>query len=75
MDLQLQKEINGLKGDLNMTKIAVGSMQNDMKNQLLGDMGEDVNAVLNGERVVEVSAVEKGKYRIKSWFKRLFKLF
>ena len=75
MDLQLQKEINGLKGDLNMTKMAVGSMQNDMKNQLLGDMGEDMNAVLNGERVVEVSAVEKGKHRIKSWFKRLFRIF
>jgi len=75
MELELQREINGLKGDLNMTKMAVGSVQNDMRNQLLGEMGEDIDAVLSGERVVKVSVMKKGRHKILAWFKRLFKLF
>ena len=46
MDLELQREINGLIGDIHITKLAVNSVQEDMKRQLSGEMGEDMNAVL-----------------------------
>lgn len=74
-NFELQREINGLKGDLNMTKLAISSVQNEMKTQLSGEMGEDINAVLNGERLVKPGVVEKQKFRLKSWFKRLFRCF
>lgn len=75
MDLELQKAINGLRGDINLTKLAVNSVQTEMEGQLKGEMGEDITAVLNGERVVKVGVIEKQKFKAKSWFKRLFRMF
>lgn len=74
-DIVLEREIRGLAGDLNMTRMAVSSVQSEMLEQLSGEMGEDMKAVLNGERTVEVSKSEKKKHKVKSWFKRIFKLF
>ena len=75
MDLNLQREINGLIGDINLTKLAVNSVQNEMKEQLTGEMGEDMTAVLNGERVVKAGVIEKHKFKVRSWFKRLLRMF
>ena len=75
MDFELQREINGLMGDINITKLAVNSVQEDMKKQLSGEMGKDMNAVLNGEVFVKTGIIEKHKFKIKSWLKRLFKMF
>lgn len=74
-DFILEREIKNLQGDLNMTKMAIMSVQNDMVEQLSGEMGEDINAVLSGERIVKAGVVERRKYKVKSWFKRLFRLF
>ena len=75
MDFELQRELNGLKGDLNITKLAVSSVQEDMKEKLMGDMGDDMKAVLNGDIVIKPTVIEKNRFRIKSWFKRLFRKF
>lgn len=75
MDFELKKEIDGLKGDLNITKLAINSVQIDMKEQLTGEMGEDMSAVLNGERIVKVGTIEKHKFKIKSWLKKIFRMF
>lgn len=75
MDLELQREINGLIGDIHITKLAVNSVQEDMKRQLSGEMGEDMNAVLNGKIFVKPSVSEKQKFKFKLWLKRLFKMF
>ena len=74
-DFILQREINGLQGDINMNKMAVMSVQQEMKEQLEGSMGEDITAVLNGERVVKAGTVERGKHKVKSWFKKIFRTF
>ena len=74
-DIVLEREIRGLAGDLNMTRMAVSSVQSEMLEQLSGEMGEDMKAVLNGERTVEVSKSEKKKHKVKSWFKRIFRTF
>ena len=73
-DFVLQREMRGLQGDLNMNKMAVMSVQQDMKEQLCGEMGEDITAVLKGERVVKAGVIERKKHKIKSWFKRLFRI-
>ena len=75
MDIELQREINGLMGDINLTKLAVSSVQNSMKEELAGGMGEDIRAVLSGERKVEAGKYERRKFRLKSWFRRLFRRF
>ena len=74
-NIVLEREIRGLAGDLNMTRMAVSSVQSEMLEQLSGEMGEDMKAVLNGERTVEVSKSEKKKHKVKSWFKRIFRTF
>lgn len=74
-NIELQREVRGLVGDINMTKMAVTSIQNDMKSQLSGGMGEDITAVLNGERVVKAPFTKKQKHRITTWLKRLFRMF
>ena len=73
-DFILEREIRGLQGDLNMNKMAVRSVQEDMREQLSGEMGEDITAVLSGERVVRAGMIERKKHKVKSWFKRLFRL-
>lgn len=74
-DIILQREIKGLVGDINMTKMAVTSVQNDMKSQLAAEMGEDITAVLNGERVIKTPFIKKQKHKVRSWFKRFFSFF
>lgn len=71
----LNREIKALQGDLNMSKMAVNSVQREMLAQLKGKMGEDMKAVLNGERLVKAGFVEQKKHKIGSWFKRLFRKF
>ena len=75
IDFELKREIDGLKGDLNITKLAINSVQIDMKEQLAGEMGEDMSAVLNGERIVNVGTIEKHKFKLKSWLKKIFRMF
>lgn len=75
MDFELQREINGLKGDLNITKLAINSVQQEMKEQLKGEMGEDMTAILNGEKTIKTSRIQKHKFKIKTFFKRLFRFF
>lgn len=75
MELELQKEIKGLQGDIHMTKMAVGSVQNDMKEQLAGKMGDDIKSVLSGERIVTVSTGEKFSHKLLWFLKRVFRMF
>lgn len=71
----LETAIRGLTGDRNMTKLAVKSAQQSMVDELRGNMGEDMMAVLNGERTVDIGTIQKKKFKIVSWFKKLFRTF
>jgi len=69
--VELNREVRGLKNDQNMTRIAVESQKNRIAEELCGDMGEDMNAVLKGEKFVELEM----KFKIRDWFRRLFRMF
>lgn len=69
--IELNKELRGLKNDQNMTRIAVESQKNRIAEELSGDMGEDMNAVLKGEKFVELEL----KFKIRDWFRRIFRMF
>ena len=69
--IELNKELRGLKNDQNMTRIAVESQKNRIAEELSGDMGEDMNAILKGEKFVELEL----KFKIRDWFRRIFRMF
>ena len=72
-DIGLSRELKGYEGDKKMTKMAISVTQNQMKEQLLGDMGKDIKDVLDGKRFVTVSKYKKKKFQILSWFRRLLR--
>lgn len=74
-DALLNKELRGLESDRLMTKLAVENERNRYANLLKGDMGKDIDDVLSGKIVVKLTAKEKFKYKLKSFFDRLFKMF
>lgn len=69
--IELNREVRGLKNDQNMTRMAVESQKNRIAEELCGDMGEDMNAVLKGEKFVELEL----KFKIRDWFRRIFRMF
>ena len=74
-DIELIRELRGLEGDKALIKHAVGSKQEEMKNLLFGGMGDDMKAVLNGEKTIDMPKTEIHRFKIKSFFKKIFKKF
>lgn len=75
VDIQLQREINALSGDLAVTKLAVNNMQIEMEELLKGEMGRDIRDVLDGKKIIKLGFFEKIKFKIRNLFRRIFKLF
>ena len=75
MDVQLEREIKALSGDLAMTKIAVNNIQKEMNDLLNGDMGKDIHEVLNGQRVVKLGVIEKYKIKFRKLLEMIFNMF
>ena len=75
VDIQLQREINALSGDLAVTKLAVNNMQIEMEELLKGEMGKDIRDVLNGKKIIKLGFFEKIKFKIRNLFRRIFKMF
>lgn len=75
IDIALSKELNGYAGDKKMTELAISTTQNRMAEMLNGEMGEDMKAVLNGEIQIKPTTYENNKFKLISWFKRMFRMF
>lgn len=74
-NIDLGLELRGLKNDKLMTKRLVECQKNEMVGRLKGKMGEDLIAVLNGERQVELGKLEKAKYKFRNFLRRVFRTF
>jgi hypothetical protein len=74
-DALVNKELRGLESDRLMTKLAVENERNRYADLLRGNMGKDIDDVLSGKIVVKLTRREKLKYKLKSFFDRLFKMF
>lgn len=72
---ELEREIRGLEGDKRMTEMAVSTMKNMMSSSLKGEMGDDIDKVLNGERFVEVTVKEKFRFKLLSLLRKIFRMF
>ena len=73
--IELGRELRGLRNDKLMTERAIDCQKRDMVEQLKGGMGEDMLAVLNGERKVELGKLEKSKFRLSMFLRRIFRMF
>ena len=74
-DALVNKELRGLESDRLMTNLAVENERNRYADLLRGNMGKDIDDVLSGKIVVKLTRRKKLKYKLKSFFDRLFKMF
>lgn len=75
MEIVLDKELRGLHNDKKMTERVIDCQKQEMLKQLKGEMGDDMMAVLNGEKKVELGKLEKKKFQIKLFFRKIFRMF
>jgi hypothetical protein len=75
MEIVLDKELRGLRNDKKMTERVIDCQKQEMLKQLKGEMGDDMMAVLNGEKIVELGKLEKKKFQIKLFFRKIFRMF
>jgi hypothetical protein len=75
MEIVLDKELRGLRNDKRMTERVIDCQKQEMLKQLKGEMGDDMMAVLNGEKKVELGKLEKKKFQIKLFFRKIFRMF
>ena len=76
MNNELTRELDGLSNDRKMTNLAVDSKKREIAEMLSsGGMGYDMKEVLSGRRKIEVPKKERVKFKIISFFKRLFSCF
>jgi hypothetical protein len=75
MTNEINRELEGFKADKEMTKRAVEAAQYEMSEKLKGELGNDMLAVLNGERKVKVSKIEKIKFRLLNEIKKFLVIF
>lgn len=74
-NIELSRELMAYQGEKKLTKLAVTSEQQRMKELLLGAMGDDMKSVLNGEKRIEISNYKKKRFQLLSWFKRILRKF
>lgn len=75
MEIALDKELRGLRNDKKMTERVIDCQKQEMLKQLKGEMGDDMMAVLNGEKKVELGKLEKKKFQLKLFFRKIFRMF
>ena len=74
-NIELSRELRAYQGEKKLTKLAVTSEQQRMKELLLGSMGDDMKSVLNGEKRIEITKKKKKRFQLLSWFKRILRKF
>ena len=71
---ELETEVKGLQNDRRMTDLAVKSVKEEMKQSLLGEMGEDMMDVLDGKKKVTLSKGDRKRLK-KGILRRIFEFF
>ena len=74
-DIELNLELRGLKNDRIMTNRFIDCQKREMLEQLKGEMGQDMMAVLNGKKCVELGKLESLKFRFRNFLRRFFRMF
>ena len=69
------REKRALDNDRLMSRRALNFQQRRIAEELLGDMGKDMDDVLSGKVKVKLPLLMRIKYKINFWLNKLFKTF
>jgi hypothetical protein len=75
MRTEIDKELESYKSDKLMSQRAIESVQHEMSEKLKGELGNDMLAVLNGERIIKVSKTDKIKFKLLNEIKKFLSIF
>lgn len=73
--IEVNKELQALNKEKTIYEYELDKEKEKLKYSLLGDMGKDIDAVLSGEKKVEISTKQKIKYKVRHILEKIFKLF
>lgn len=71
----IDRELKQLKSDRLSNEIELSRQQNKLAELLRGEMGKDIQDVINGRKVVKLSFYEKLRYKVNHIIDSFFKLF
>ena len=74
-NIAANREKRALDNDRLMSRRAINFQQRRIAQELLGDMGKDMDAVLSGKVKVKLPLLMRIKYKINFWINKLFKTF
>ena len=74
-NIAANREKRALDNDRLMSRRALNFQQRRIAEELLGDMGKDMDDVLSGKVKVELPLLTRIKYKINFWLNKLFKTF
>ena len=74
-NIAANREKRALDNDRLMSRRALNFQQRRIAEELLGDMGKDMDDVLSGKVKVKLPLLMRIKYKINFWLNKLFKTF
>lgn len=74
-NIAANREKRALDNDRLMSRRAINFQQRRIAEELLGDMGKDMDDVLSGKVKVKLPLLMRIKYKINFWINKLFKIF
>lgn len=74
-NIAANREKRALDNDRLMSRRAINFQQRRIAEELLGDMGKDMNDVLSGKVKVKLPLLMRIKYKINFWLNKFFKTF
>lgn len=74
-NIAANREKRALDNDRLMSRRALNFQQRRIAQELLGDMGKDMDDVLSGKVKVKLPLLMRIKYKINFWLNKLFKTF
>lgn len=74
-NIAANREKRALDNDRLMSRRAINFQQRRIAEELLGDMGKDMDDVLSGKVKVKLPLLMRIKYKINFWINKLFKTF
>lgn len=74
-NIAANREKRALDNDRLMSRRAINFQQRRIAEELLGDMGKDMDDVLSGKVKVKLPLLMRIKYKINFWIDKLFKMF
>lgn len=71
---QIRKELEELNREKELSKLSLEKEQMRIVGLIKNGLGDDINNVLSGKEIVQLSFFEKVKYKIKYFFDNLFNI-